>query len=95
MDTENRRAAAAPELSNAAISALRQGNKIEAIKIVRMEQNIGLKEAKDAVEDYVRSHPALEASLATAQAGTKRSALVWLAVLVVLVLLGYQFLVKQ
>lgn len=95
MDPENRTASAAPELSIAAISALHRGNKIEAIKIVREERNIGLKEAKDAVEDYVRSQPVLQASFAAAQAETKRSTLLWLALLVVLALLIYQFLAKQ
>ena len=94
MDAENRIAGAAPTLSIAAISALHQGNKIEAIKIVREGRNIGLKEAKDAVEDYVRSHPVLQASFASAQAETKRSALLWLAVLIGLAFLAHQFLVK-
>ena len=94
MNTEIRIASTAPMLSVAAISALQQGNKVEAIKIVRAERNLGLKEAKDAVEDYIRSQPALQASFASAQAETKRSALLWLAVLIGLAFLVYQFLVK-
>ena len=94
MDAENRKTSTAPPLSTAAISAIHQGNKIEAIKIVRKERNIGLKEAKDAVEDYVRSQPALQSSLAAAQAEAKRGALLWLAALIVLALLAYHFLVK-
>jgi ribosomal protein L7/L12 len=93
MDATNRRAGATPPLSTAAISALHRGNKIEAIKIVREELNIGLKEAKDAVDDYVRSQPALQSSFAAAQSEAKRSALLWL-VLIVLALLGYYFLAK-
>ena len=34
----------------AAIEALWQGNVIEAIKVVRQERNIGLKEAKEVVD---------------------------------------------
>lgn len=34
------------QLPLAAIAALQQGNKIEAIKIIRQERGIGLKEAK-------------------------------------------------
>ena len=41
----------------AAVDALAQGRKIEAIRIVRLERGIGLKEAKDAVEEYVRTRP--------------------------------------
>ena len=35
---------------------LRQGNKISAIKTFRAETNVGLKEAKDAVEHMMRTN---------------------------------------
>jgi len=94
MDAANQNTNAPPPLSTAAISALHHGNKIEAIKIIREERNIGLKEAKDAVEDYVRSQPALQSSLAAAQNETIRSVLLWLAALVALALIAYYFLTK-
>ena len=94
MDDANRKTGAGLPLSNGAISALHRGNKIEAIKIVREERNLGLKEAKDVVDDYVRSQPAVKASLAVAQNEAKRSALLWLAALIALALLGYYFLTK-
>jgi hypothetical protein len=47
-----------PPLPPAALSALRQGNKIEAIKEVRAAHGLGLKEAKDLVDAYASSHPA-------------------------------------
>jgi len=92
MDDANRKTSAASPLSIAAISALQHGNKVEAIKIVREERKIGLKEAKDAVEEYVRSQPTLQSSFAAAQAETKRSVLGWLAMLIGLALLAYYFL---
>jgi hypothetical protein len=59
------------DLPKAAIDALWQGNVIEAIKVVRQEHNIGLKEAKDLVDAYLASQPALKKKmdqvLATAQ----------------------------
>ena len=94
MDDANRVSGTASGMSIAAISALHRGNKIEAIKIVREERNIGLKEAKDAVEDYVRTHPAIQASMDAAQAEAKRSVSLWLAALVVLALLAYYFLAR-
>ena len=94
MDDANRKTNAAPPLSIAAISALHQGNKIEAIKIVREERNIGLKEAKDAVEDYVHSQPTLKSSFAAAQTETKRTALRWLAIFIGLAILAYLFMTK-
>ena len=95
MDDANRNSNANPAISTAAVAALRRGNKIEAIKIVRHERNIGLKEAKDAVEDYVESQPALKTALAEAQGETKRSAVVWIAVLAGLAILAYYFLSKS
>src|SRR5574337_418643 len=57
--------------SQSGVEALRHGNVIEAIQVVRRERNIGLKEAKEEVEAYLVSQPALKKKmdqvLATAQ----------------------------
>lgn len=76
----------------AAISALHRGNKIEAIKLVREERGIGLKEAKDAVDEYVRTQPSLQSTFAAAQAQSGRTALLWLAILIGCAILLYVFL---
>lgn len=55
-------------LSNAAVEMLWRGNVIEAIKVVRAERNLGLKEAKDLVDAYIRSQPFLRQKLEQAQA---------------------------
>ena len=47
------------ELSSEAVAALESGNTIEAIKIVRMNSGLGLKESKELVEKYLREHPDL------------------------------------
>jgi hypothetical protein len=39
------------------IEAIRRGHKIEAIRLVRDQTGMGLKEAKDAVDAYERTHP--------------------------------------
>jgi hypothetical protein len=51
-----------------------------------------LKEAKDVVEAYVRSQPALQSSLAVAQTEANRRALLWLAAIIGLAILAYYFL---
>lgn len=43
------------QLPFAAISAIENGKKLEAIKIVREETGLGLKEAKDLVEQYAKT----------------------------------------
>jgi len=82
-------------LSAGAISALSRGNKIEAIKLVRIERGIGLKEAKDVVEEYLRTQPSLQGTFAAAQTQTQRSALLWLIALVGGAILLYFFLIKR
>jgi len=47
----------------AVLAALMAGNKVEAIKLHREANRIGLKEAKEAVEQIVREHPGLPASV--------------------------------
>ena len=49
------------DLPASAIAALNNGQKIEAIKIVREERKLGLKEAKDLVDAYIKTQPALAA----------------------------------
>jgi hypothetical protein len=48
-----------PVLPETAVSALDQGDKIEAIKIVRSVNSIGLKAAKDLVEAHISGNPDL------------------------------------
>jgi len=79
-------------LSSAAIAALQKGSKIEAIKIVRLERNLGLKEAKDCVEDYISHDPVLQRSMQQAQAEASRGFFSWLVVLLALGAAAYYFL---
>ena len=53
-------------LPEAVVAAIQSGRKIEAIKILRGETGLGLKEAKHAVDVYVQRHPDLESNLGTA-----------------------------
>lgn len=68
------RAAPPAFLPQKAADALRRGNKIEAIKVVREATGMGLKESKDYVEAAVAADPALfaqyQASTPSGNAGT-------------------------
>ena len=55
-------------LSNAAVEMLWKGDVIAAIKVVRAERNLGLKEAKDLVDAYIRSQPSLRQKMEQVQA---------------------------
>lgn len=74
----------ASDLPKAAVEALWQGNVIEAIKIVRQERNIGLKEAKDMVDAYLASQPALKKKMDQVLATAKQRMVRWLIGLLVL-----------
>jgi ribosomal protein L7/L12 len=54
-------------LPSPVVNALSKGEKIEAIKLLREARGIGLKEAKDIVEEYVETHPELSRQLSAAQ----------------------------
>jgi len=46
-----------PRLPEQVISQIRAGRKIQAIKLLREARGIGLKEAKQAVDAYMRENP--------------------------------------
>jgi len=81
-----------PELPAQAVAALSRGSKIEAIKAVREASHVGLKEAKEIVEDYVDRHPAMKSRMAAANAQLAQGALKWLALAAVAGVVLYYFL---
>lgn len=58
--------------------ALWQGDRIEAIKLVRQEQKIGLREATDMVDTYLRSQPTLTHRIHEAHADAREGLRRWL-----------------
>ncbi len=67
---------------------LSAGRKIDAIKLVREEQNIGLKEAKEWVDDYVARHPE---RFPKPEASSGGRFLMWAAILIAIVLTYQNF----
>jgi len=84
-----------PQLPTSASAALNQGNKIEAIKIVRMQSGIGLKEAKDLVDAYIAANPGLQVTYSARQADAKRGMVLWLAIIVGIAILGYLYITSR
>lgn len=81
-----------PELPAEAITALERGNKIEAIKHVRLAHNVGLKEAKDIVEQYVETSPDMKLRMAS----TNSKNGIGIFLLIVLIgLAAYHFLIAE
>lgn len=77
------------DLPAEAVTALWQGNKIEAIKMVRQALQIDLKGAKDRVDQYVRNEPALQQQLAAAQTESFRSLARWLFIIALVAIAVY------
>ena len=94
MNPSGQKPGSAPELPAEAVAALQRGNKIEAIKIVRMERKIDLKDAKDTVEAYVASQPALQASMTKAERVGTAALLRWVVIIVLAGLIAYHLLAK-
>lgn len=47
------------QLEQEVLDALHAGRKVEAIKQLRHHRNIGLREAKDIIDNYTAQHPEL------------------------------------
>lgn len=79
------------DIPAAAVAALEKGSKIEAIKIVRIEQGIGLKEAKDVVEQYLDTRPNLQNRMNAASLEAAKGGLGWIFLVAVVALVAYYF----
>jgi len=80
------------KLPEEALAALESGKKIEAIKSVRISFNIGLKEAKEMVEEYIETDPELKQRISTANNKAAQSAFSGLLLIAVFVLVVYYFI---
>lgn len=72
------------ELEPDVINELNNGRKIAAIKKLRTSRNLGLKEAKELVDNYVSLHPELDVTV-------QRSGGSGFIVFIILVVTGYFF----
>lgn len=82
-------------LPAAAIAALHRAEKIEAIKIVRNEQHLDLKDAKDLVEAYLRTQLAIQASILTRQKEAGRRVLLWAAIVAGVAILAWMLFIRK
>lgn len=77
-----------PSLPPAALAALWKGELIDAIKLVRQDRNMGLKDAKDALDASMRTQPELQRRKAAVQAEQIRKFVRWTAARAVLLALA-------
>lgn len=74
-----------------AINALQKGSKIEAIRFIREENKMGLKDAKDFVEQYIRDNPSIQSQLAARQRESLQG-FRWLIISILVIGLTYYYL---
>jgi hypothetical protein len=79
------------ELPPNVVSALSQGRKIEAIKLLRESSGLGLKDAKETVEAYAESRPEVGTRLAAANREGAGTFLRWVALAVAAALTWFWF----
>jgi hypothetical protein len=63
-----------------AITLLNEGQLIQAIKVVRETEKLGLKDAKDRVDAYLEREPLLKAQLELNQRAARRRFFFWFLV---------------
>lgn len=77
-------------ISHAVLDQLMQGKKIEAIKVLRSETGMQLKEAKDAVEQALFDHPEVKHQYDEISKQERKSSLFKFVVFCVVVYLAYR-----
>ena len=83
-------------LSEKVINEIKAGRKISAIKLLREEQGIGLKEAKVLIESHINQNAEVkEAFEANQPAGLSQERVLQLVVIIIVLLVVYYFYQKQ
>ena len=76
------------EIPHEALDALRAGQLIDAIKIIREKTGLGLKESKDLVERYLKEHPQEQALIQEQLAQRSRGGIqIFILIFIILVIL--------
>jgi hypothetical protein len=70
-----------PSIPPQAVAALNAGRKIDAIRIVRETQGIGLKEARELVDSYTALHPDVQWRVDQQRSQASRRWIAWLVLL--------------
>ncbi len=78
-----------------AVTLLNEGHMVQAIKVVRQAEGLGLKDAKDRVDAYLSREPLLRAQLELKQRATRRKFFFWFVVVDVIIIAGVIWWLNQ
>ncbi|MBE0626791.1 MAG: ribosomal protein L7/L12 [Burkholderiales bacterium] len=79
------------DIPGEAITALERGSKIDAIKCVRIARGVGLKEAKEIVEQFIDASPSVKSRMNSANAQSAKGGLRWLFLITAIAVAAYLF----
>ena len=79
------------DFPNEAIKALERGSKVEAIKCIRIAYGVGLKEAKEIVEQFIERSPNVKNRMVSANAESAKGGLRWLLLIAAIGVVAYYF----
>jgi len=71
-----------------AVTLLHEGKVIEAIKVVRRAEVLGLKEAKDRVDAHLAQEPLLRVQIETQQRAMRRKFFLWFLIVDLVITAG-------
>jgi hypothetical protein len=71
-----------------AVTLLGEGKAAEAIKVVRKTEGVGLREARERVDAYLRQEPILRVQIETQQRATRRKFFLWFLVVDIAITAG-------
>ena len=77
---------------NSVIDALKRGDKIEAVQLMRTHSGSGLKEAKDAVDAMEQKTPPRPAGLSPGEVPPSGGTTAWIVALIIAGFVAYYFL---
>ncbi len=72
-----------PSLSDAALAALQRGEIVDAIRLIRLEQQTDLKEARRQIDLYLKAQPALKRRIELDQADAREGLFRWIVFLLI------------
>lgn len=68
-----------------AVTLLNEGHLVQAIKVIRQVEGLGLKDAKDRVDAYLAREPLLQAQIEHQQRATRRRIFLWFVVIDIII----------
>jgi hypothetical protein len=81
-------------ISLEAVTLINEGRTVEAIKVIREAEGLGLREAKQRVDAYIAGEPLLRAQIELRQRAARRKFFLWFLVIDVVIVAAVVYWLK-